>query len=118
MNGISFENRLYSKIGGHLKELRKSRGYTQEDVANAVGLTRTSVVNIEKGRQRVPLHILFAISKFVNVEVEPRDLIPTLVDLESPDANVNLLDQIVGKADLSQSERDNLTSFLTRLQKE
>lgn len=116
MNRVSFEKQLYSKIGVQLKELRTSRGYTQQDVANAVGLTRTSVVNIEKGRQRVPLHILYAISKFV--DIEPRDLIPTLTELDSSDSNANHLDHVQSREDLDQNERKSLASFLTRFQKE
>lgn len=39
-----------------MEHLRTTLGWTQEDLAKKIGLTRTSVVNIEAGRQRVLLH--------------------------------------------------------------
>ena len=38
-------------VGSRIKYIRKLRGYTQEMLADYVGLTRTSIVNIEHGRQ-------------------------------------------------------------------
>jgi transcriptional regulator with XRE-family HTH domain len=38
-----------------VRTLREQNGQTQEDIAAAVGLGRTSVVNIEAARQRVLL---------------------------------------------------------------
>lgn len=36
--------------------MRTALGWTQADLASKIGLQRTSVVNIEAGRQRVLLH--------------------------------------------------------------
>lgn len=47
---------VYRNIGTQLRNLRESRGWTQAEVATVLGMTRTSVVNIEAGRQRVMLH--------------------------------------------------------------
>lgn len=38
-------------IGRKLKILRKSKGFTQEDVANRLGLVRTTISNYEIGRR-------------------------------------------------------------------
>lgn len=38
-----------------LREVRKNEGWTQEDVAAAIGLSRAQVVNIELGRSDLPL---------------------------------------------------------------
>ncbi len=40
-----------TKLGPNLKALRKISGLTPKQVADAIGLERTSVTNIEAGRQ-------------------------------------------------------------------
>ena len=45
----------YLQFGKIVKCLRSGRGMSQEDLANRVGLTRTSITNIEAGRQRILL---------------------------------------------------------------
>lgn len=58
-----------------MEQARKRRpGLTQAKLAKAVGVSRTSIVNIEAGRQPVYLHHLVVIAAIL--EVEPADLIP------------------------------------------
>lgn len=47
---------VYRAIGARIQMIREAVGMTQDDLAKKVGYTRTSVVNIEAGRQRLPLH--------------------------------------------------------------
>ena len=49
---------------------------SQADIAPGVGLSRTSVANIERGRQRMSLHLLMEFARAL--EVEPCDLLPTV----------------------------------------
>lgn len=46
----------YRMIGMRLEQIRTTLGVTQEEFSKRVGLTRTSIVNIEHGRQRILLH--------------------------------------------------------------
>lgn len=48
--------RCYKRFGKNLRNIRIACDLTQADLANRVGLTRTSVVNIEAGRQRILLN--------------------------------------------------------------
>ena len=50
---------VYVTFGEIVKVMRLERGWTQTDLADRVGLSRTSVTNIEIGRQRVLLSDLF-----------------------------------------------------------
>lgn len=70
----SGEDTLYSEIGRRIRAERESLGFHQSDVATCVGLTRTSMVNIEAGRQRLPLHTLYAIADALGVSI--RCLLP------------------------------------------
>lgn len=46
----------YLRLGGRIVMRRKLLGMTQDTLAEAVGLDRSSIANLEAGRQRVPLH--------------------------------------------------------------
>lgn len=43
-------------MGAKIRIVREALGLTQDDLATRVGLNRTSVTNIEAGRQRLILH--------------------------------------------------------------
>ena len=75
MDKLEDLNKFYLGIGDNIKKFRTKRDYSQDDLAKFLDLTRTSVVNIEKGRQRPPIHTLFEIANFLNVPIE--DLFPT-----------------------------------------
>lgn len=68
------ENRdFYAAIGRRIAELRHGR-ITQEALAKKLFLTRTSIINIEKGRQQILVHTLVDIARAL--QVSPGDLIP------------------------------------------
>lgn len=48
--------RCYKRFGKNVRNIRIACGLTQEQLAKRVGLVRTSVVNIEAGRQRILLN--------------------------------------------------------------
>jgi len=50
---------VYVSFGEIVREHRLRRGWTQTDLAERVGLSRTSITNIEIGRQRILLSDLF-----------------------------------------------------------
>ena len=58
---------LYAAIGTRLRTAREQRGVTQADLANALGLTRASVTNIEAGNQRIQVHTLVAAAQALGI---------------------------------------------------
>lgn len=46
----------YRLFGAKIEHVRTALGWTQEELAGKVGLKRTSIVNIESGRQRILMH--------------------------------------------------------------
>jgi len=72
---MSPEDSLYKEIGERLRLARKEKGLTQDQVAAAISLERTSVTNIESGRQRLPLHTLYQYCGLLGVPVAA--LLPT-----------------------------------------
>ena len=68
------EDRLYRLFGSRVRALREEKNVTQEELAKRVDLSRTSITNIEKGRQRVLLHQMVDIAHAL--DAEPNALIP------------------------------------------
>ena len=63
---------LQKEVGRHIRAVRGKR--TQIAVAEAAGLARTSLINIEQGRQGTPIHRLYDIAYALGVPV--RRLLP------------------------------------------
>lgn len=64
------EEALYAAVGSRLRERRRALGVTQEYLAEAAGYTRTSVVNIEDGRQRAPLGTLARLAEILKISLD------------------------------------------------
>ena len=47
------------EVGLRLQRARKDRGITQAQLARKIGLPRPSYANIESGRQRIPLDVVW-----------------------------------------------------------
>jgi len=47
------------EVGLRLQRARKQRGITQEELARRIGLQRASYANLESGRQRIPLDVVW-----------------------------------------------------------
>ncbi len=63
----SIENDQLRAIGGGIAAVRRMRGMTQQQLADAIGLTRTSVANIEAGRQDTGISTLLAIASALGI---------------------------------------------------
>jgi transcriptional regulator with XRE-family HTH domain len=75
---------LNKGFGRLLAKRRKKAGISQENLAKALGLTRTSITNIERGRQPIQLATLYAIADALSIE--PTELMPpsSALVLETP----------------------------------
>jgi DNA-binding XRE family transcriptional regulator len=68
-------DQFYHDVGLLIRDARKkANNMTQEALALSVGLTRTSLTNVEKGRQKLLLHTFTQIA--VVLSVQPTDLLP------------------------------------------
>jgi len=67
---------LYQQIGKAIQALRKQHKpkMSQQVLAEAIGVSRASIANIERGYHHVQIHVLYDLS--VALEVEPHDLLP------------------------------------------
>lgn len=65
---------IHAAVGQAVRKAREARGLTQEGLAKLVGRSRTSITNIEAGRQRFSVDFLYTIADAL--EVGPAALLP------------------------------------------
>jgi transcriptional regulator with XRE-family HTH domain len=65
---------LYAQFGRQVRAARREARLTQQEVAQRVGLTRTSVTNIERGIQHINLRQLYLLASAVGLH--PEQLLP------------------------------------------
>jgi transcriptional regulator with XRE-family HTH domain len=69
---------LYAALGSRIRAEREAVGVTQEGLARATHLSRSSIANIERGSQAVTLHGLFRLAQAL--DRTPCELLPGMPD--------------------------------------
>jgi transcriptional regulator with XRE-family HTH domain len=65
---------FYPEFGRRVRLARRRAHLSQDTLGRLTGLNRTSITNIEAGRQRIPLHLLLDFA--TALDVEPVELLP------------------------------------------
>jgi transcriptional regulator with XRE-family HTH domain len=111
---------LYRLVGEKVRaaRLRAAPSLSQEKLARRLGVSRASVVNIEAGRQRPPLHVLWQIAEALNTELT--FLIPRQSEYQVGAEPVRLDAQVVSQIEKAASgdaaTRRKLTDFISAAQ--
>jgi len=117
MGSADGERAFYIAFGKMLADARRKKHISQEMLADELGLTRTSVTNIEKGRQPVQLYSLYRIARLLRTDV--KNLLPSIATFERPEqgeaVNVTrsewletmnvILDEAIGDKDAQAQHR-------------
>lgn len=53
-----------------LEQLRKSRSLKQDELADAVGVSRQTIISIEKGRYNPSILLAFRIAEYFGMKIE------------------------------------------------
>ena len=61
---------MNEKIAKRIREARKERGLTQQDLANQLGRTAAAISDLERGKVQVNATDLYQISQFLNRPIE------------------------------------------------
>jgi DNA-binding XRE family transcriptional regulator len=78
---------IYVAVGDRVRSSRIDKRMTQTALAAAIGLNRTSIVNIEHGKQRMLLHTLYEIAAALGLQ--PADLLaPTIEPIVATDLDL------------------------------
>lgn len=112
----SFTSVLYSILGERIKNRREEMGFSQQQLAEFISSTyelkRSSISNIERGRQQPPLHIIYEICKVLKFDVQM--ILPTYsevqkkVDFEN-DSNI---ESFISKLDIDQKTLREIRKYL------
>jgi transcriptional regulator with XRE-family HTH domain len=81
---------IYRGVGRKVRQTRENQRLSQDLLAKHLGISRTSMVNIEAGRQRAPLHVLWQIAELLETKLTL--LIPSPEELLAPQ-NRTVLDK-------------------------
>lgn len=57
-------------IENTIQELRAARKLTQQELADSVGVTRATIVALERGSYNPSLELAFRVSRFFDVSIE------------------------------------------------
>ena len=113
MNVINKES-FYELIGSAIKSKRKEHGLTQTELANKSGMSRTSIVNIENGRQFPPVHLLWELSQVL--ECSPVDFYPNsskeFYDNQNQSDIVKEIRRVSKNNNIKKESLNKITSFI------
>lgn len=99
---------FYLQVGKRIKRERSISGINQEALGKKVGISRVSVVNIEKGKQMPPVHVIWKIAAALDTTVER--LFPiTGTNSSTPGLEKNV--KLIG----DKIKQDNLKSIFSQL---
>jgi DNA-binding XRE family transcriptional regulator len=74
---------IYTDLGLRIRKAREVAKISQEILADQLGLTRASIVNIEGGRQRPMLHTILKICQVLQTDLN--HLLPDYISKEAED---------------------------------
>lgn len=100
---------LYAETGVRVRRTRKQQGWSQVDLAQAVGLARASIANLEAGRQRPPVHVMLLIAKTLDVPLNV--LLPSGTEL---DKFVRVQSPVIDLDGQSTSTHEFVTTVIRR----
>lgn len=100
---------IYVEVGRRIRETRLAHDLTQDELGAHVSLTRTSITNIEAGRQKFLLHTLYEIAEAL--DVQPAALLP---DVPRQASDKTELEQEL-PSDLSPAEQEWIVAVATAL---
>lgn len=72
--------RIKKLLGENIKAHRKNLGYSQRKFASDLGMSRTSISNIERGRQGISATLLFRIAEGLSL-LDCKPLLPKLSEV-------------------------------------
>lgn len=63
---------IYHEMGAFIADARRKLGMKQEELAQAIEMSRSAVASMEAGRHRILIHHLMNIEEVLNIDVYQR----------------------------------------------
>ncbi|MEK4063514.1 MULTISPECIES: helix-turn-helix transcriptional regulator [Paenibacillus] len=87
-------------MGQRIRTYREKKEWTQDVLGEKVRLTRSSIANIELGKQKVPLSTIYLIAHTLQVEIF--DILPSMKEITTDD--INLIDHLVNTDEFTDEQ--------------
>ena len=97
---------LYKRLGEIIKDHRSRLGLTQDQLSQHLGVSRASLANIETGRQKVLVHLLYRLADKLGVHAT--SLLPDPEEVEELEA----LDDLPISANVSLEQKRQIVRLL------
>ncbi len=102
---------FYSDLGEKIKVERLRQRISQEELANYIGLTRASIINLEKGRHRPSVYQIIQISTMFNIDYTK--LIPLELNVNKGNTtNEELKDKVLFTLDPNEFDKNAQNAVL------
>ena len=72
---------LYPLVGQRIQDIRKENNVSQQDLADFLNLSRTSVSKIENGRHPIFLHHIYTIAEKFDIPLDK--ILPSVFELQN-----------------------------------
>ena len=108
MKGEDEWDGLYLYIGSKIKLHRTSAGLSQTQLAKLLKKTRGSVANIEVGRQRAPVHLIYEICEILGANFI--DIFPT--QSEHKQTKFSILREVI---DSGKFRKEDIDDFILKI---
>jgi len=115
------EEIFYEQIGERIRNFRLTAGINQEVFSELLNMTRASIVNIEKGRQRPSIFLLITIAHILNIDYI--DLIPVELNIERvkhehPVQDIDFSAVVASSnVDLNERVKNSINQFMSQIKK-
>lgn len=109
---------LYSIVGDRIRlrreELKLSQAQLSERVSVIHKLKRSSISNIERGRQQPPLHVLYEICNILDIDVQT--ILPTYSDVNAQVENSKKqgIESFINSFEIDDITREKISQILRK----
>ena len=113
----NFNSVLYQILGARLKARREQLGINQVDLGDRAGIGRTSISNIEQGRQKPPLSVIYKICKVLDSDIQ--NILPTYTEIQD---NISIskkddIESVLNKLDVDKKTLREITNLINQTKK-
>lgn len=103
---------FYKLVGTKISNCRKEKKISQTTLATRMGLSRSSIANIELGKQHTSLYVLYQIGEILKTPIN--EFFPSKQEIETISTKPNLIEALQS-ASVSNSNQKSVSEFIGTL---
>jgi transcriptional regulator with XRE-family HTH domain len=112
----NIQDAIYEELGKLIRAARDKANVKQETLADYLNLSRVSISNIEAGKQKIQLHTLLDVTKYLSMDIQEilMQLQPLLIDKISPSQERKIESYLGNPKDPDKEikDKENIAGFM------